>query len=172
MLLAGLLTSCDTEDRNADSRDDYFENLKDHVIVDKSIATLECSKEQVYKTRTQEEVVYTIVARRTDCDLELVSQLYIVKSEQGYRFEHYTDDDLLLGIIECDFNLNIKRIEVEDQISTRGWNYWWVCTQYQYHKSKAELEESESMVLDVACDWLPCNTLNAALSGLYCMGVN
>lgn len=40
-------------------------------------------------------------------------------------------------------------------------------------KSKEDLEkkQDESMVWDVACEWLPCKTANAIMSGLYCMGL-
>lgn len=159
--------------QNSDSKD-YFETLQEHVVIQMSSATIEGCKDVLYKTRSAERVMYTLTAKSTLEDLSVVTCLYIEKTDAGYLFEHYTEDDIFLGSIECDRNLGVLNIEAGDDVGTRGLRSWWACTQYEYAKAKKDLEKNkdESMILDVLCDGLPCKAVSAAASGLYCMGLH
>ncbi len=120
-------------------------------------------------TRSPNGKQYEISAQKGE--IKIVSYLFIDKINGGYLFEHYTEDRQLIASIQCNDNLKIEDIYIEPIPDTRGFRFWWGCTQQEYYKTKKYQEECDSMWMDLAADWLPMATINAVAAGLFCLGM-
>lgn len=121
------------------------------------------------QTRINSGKEYQIIA--TKGDIRIITYLFIDKIDDGYLFEHYTEDRQLIASIQCDHNLMIEAIYIEELPETRGFRFWWACTQIEYYKMKKYQETEGGMMMDIAKDWLPMSTINSVAAGLYCMGI-
>lgn len=125
-----------------------------------------------YQTRTGDNVKeYEIAATTTDKKTYLINNLIIEETSNNIISQHYTEEMELIASIECDKKLYIQNIEINELTTTRSLRGWWVCTQIEYHKTKAQQAAKDSMILDICSDFLPMAVINATISGLYCMGI-
>lgn len=159
---------CETskEEMPRDRDIDYFSHLNNHIRVNKNDANIIFD---LFGTRSQGNVSYKITASLPDENLEIISYLYIDKLSSGYLFEHYTEDKLLIASMQCDNNFILEDVYIPDYVETRGFRFWWACTQIEYQKTKQQQSEM-GMVMDICSDWLPMATINGVMAGLYCMG--